>query len=179
MEAPAPSVRVSADESRGREFTRISAPTIHASGTVGCGRRGAGGRMAAAERNRPDVAFGSMTVPDPEERLPEPMIAAELALMDGWERSGPAITRTYGFRGFRGAVAFANRVAEAAHAANHHPDIHIESYRYVRVVLTTHVSGGVSRADLDLARAIDAALGPLPDRNSSGAPTCEERSGPA
>ena len=52
-------------------------------------------------------------------------------------------------------MAFANRVAEAANAANHHPDIHIERYRSVRIVLTTHATGGISDADVDLARRID------------------------
>ncbi|MDE1854605.1 MAG: 4a-hydroxytetrahydrobiopterin dehydratase, partial [Thaumarchaeota archaeon] len=40
-------------------------------------------------------------------------------------------------------------------AADHHPDIHVEDYKNVRIVLTTHASGGVSRSDIDLARTID------------------------
>ena len=53
-------------------------------------------------------------------------------------------------------MAFANRVAEAANAANHHPDIHVESYRTVRIVLTTHATGGISDADVELAGRVDA-----------------------
>jgi 4a-hydroxytetrahydrobiopterin dehydratase len=53
-------------------------------------------------------------------------------------------------------MTFANQVAEAATAADHHPDIHIERYKSVRIVLTTHVSHGISQADIDLAKAIDA-----------------------
>ena len=50
----------------------------------------------------------------------------------------------------------ATPTADAAAAANHHPDIHIERYKTVRIVLTTHVSHGISQADIDLARTIDA-----------------------
>ena len=95
-----------------------------------------------------------MGLPENETRLDE---AALARLLDAgaWRREGDAITRTFTFRGFKGAMAFANRVAEAANAANHHPDIHIENYRTVRIVLTTHATGGISDADIELARTID------------------------
>jgi 4a-hydroxytetrahydrobiopterin dehydratase len=95
-----------------------------------------------------------MALPENETRLDE---AALKTLLDAgaWRREGNAITRTFTFKGFKGAMAFANRVAEAANAANHHPDIHVESYRTVRIVLTTHATGGISDADIELARTID------------------------
>ena len=95
-----------------------------------------------------------MALPENETRLDE---AALARLLDAgmWRREGNAITRTFTFKGFKGAMAFANRVAEAANAANHHPDIHIENYRTVRIVLTTHATGGISDADIELARTID------------------------
>ena len=52
-------------------------------------------------------------------------------------------------------MTFVNRIADAANEVNHHPDIHIESYRTVRIVLTTHATHGLSDADVDLARRID------------------------
>jgi 4a-hydroxytetrahydrobiopterin dehydratase len=93
-------------------------------------------------------------LPDNESRLDEAALAKLLAA-GAWRPEGNAITRTFTFRGFKGAMAFANRVAEAANAANHHPDIHIEKYRTVRIVLTTHATGGISDADVELARRID------------------------
>ena len=44
---------------------------------------------------------------------------------DGWTREGDAIRRTVACADFRGAIALVNAVADAAEAANHHPDIHI------------------------------------------------------
>ncbi len=95
-----------------------------------------------------------MALPENETRLDEAALARLLAA-GGWRRDGNMITRTFTCKGFTSAVAFVNRVAEAANAANHHPDIHVERYRNVRIVLTTHATGGLSDADVELARRID------------------------
>lgn len=100
-----------------------------------------------------------MALPEDETRLDEAALARLLA--DGaWRREGEAITRTFTFKGFKGAMAFVDRVAEAANAADHHPDIHLERYRHVRIVLTTHATGAISDADVDLARRIDDLAAP-------------------
>ena len=44
-------------------------------------------------------------------------------------------------RGLRGAIAFVNRVAEAAEEANHHPDILVHGWNKVRLSLTNHSAG--------------------------------------
>ncbi len=95
-----------------------------------------------------------MPLPENETRLDEAALARLLAF-GAWRREGNAITRTFTFKGFKGAMAFANRVAEAANAANHHPDIHLERYKAVRVVLTTHATGGITDADVALAGTIE------------------------
>ena len=97
-----------------------------------------------------------MAVPESEHLLAESAVTERLAELAGWARQGEAITKTYTLKGWRSAMAFADRVADAAAAANHHPDIHIERYKTVRIVLTTHVSHGISQADIDLAKTIDA-----------------------
>jgi 4a-hydroxytetrahydrobiopterin dehydratase len=96
-----------------------------------------------------------VATPENEVRLDEAGLASLLGSDAGWRREGKAITKTFTFKGFKGAMAFANRVAEAANAANHHPDIHVEGYKTVRIVLTTHATGGISDADVQLARTID------------------------
>ena len=95
-----------------------------------------------------------MAPPENETRLDEGALA-RLLDAGAWRREGNAITRTFSLKGFKGAVSFVNRIAEAANEANHHPDIHIENYRTVRIVLTTHLTGSLSDADIDLARRID------------------------
>lgn len=96
-----------------------------------------------------------MPVPENETRLDETALASLLGSGTGWTRDDNALTKTFTFRGFKGAMAFVNRVSDAANAANHHPDIHLEAYKTVRLVLTTHLTGGISDADLALARALD------------------------
>jgi 4a-hydroxytetrahydrobiopterin dehydratase len=97
-----------------------------------------------------------VAVPDSERHLDEAALASLLADSSGWRREGNALTKTFAFKGFKAAVAFVNSVAEAAEAANHHPDIHLEGYKNVRIVLTTHLTGGISDADVALARRIEA-----------------------
>jgi 4a-hydroxytetrahydrobiopterin dehydratase len=96
-----------------------------------------------------------MPVPENETRLDDAALASLLASGAGWARDGNALTKTYSFKGFKGAMAFVNRVGEAANAANHHPDLHLERYKTVRIVLTTHVAHGLTDADVALAKKID------------------------
>ena len=56
-------------------------------------------------------------------------------------------------------MAFVNLVAEAAEAANHHPDILVHGYNNVSLTLQTHSSGLITDADRELAGAIDGLVG--------------------
>lgn len=81
-------------------------------------------------------------------------IRERLADLPGWELDGKTIRRRLRFADFPAAIAFVNRVADAAEAADHHPDILIH-YREVTLTLWTHTQGGVTRKDLALAATID------------------------
>lgn len=87
--------------------------------------------------------------------LDDDEIRAELASRPGWALADRAIQKEWSFPSFPDAVAFTVRVAFVAEAANHHPDIDIR-YRRVRLTLTSHDAGGVTRRDLELADRIDA-----------------------
>ncbi|HEV3094837.1 MAG TPA: 4a-hydroxytetrahydrobiopterin dehydratase [Solirubrobacteraceae bacterium] len=73
-----------------------------------------------------------------------------------WRREGDAIAREWKLADFAEAIAFVNRVAEAAEQAGHHPDIHVHGWNRVRLELSTHSEGGITQADLDMAERIDA-----------------------
>jgi 4a-hydroxytetrahydrobiopterin dehydratase len=45
--------------------------------------------------------------------------------LPGWQRTGDVIAKTLVHDDFGSAIRFVNRVADAAEAANHHPDIDI------------------------------------------------------
>jgi 4a-hydroxytetrahydrobiopterin dehydratase len=87
-------------------------------------------------------------------QLEEADVQDRLGRLNGWERKGTWIRKEYRFDDFAGAMAFVNRVATLAEAADHHPDIDI---RYDRVLLglSTHSAGGLSSRDFDLAGRID------------------------
>ena len=72
-----------------------------------------------------------------------------------WRREGDAIVRDWRFADFAAAIAFVERVAEVAEAANHHPDILVHGWNKVRLTLSTHSEGGITAADLALARRLD------------------------
>lgn len=96
-----------------------------------------------------------MTTRPDERRLEEPLLTELVSELDGWTSDGTRIERTFVRSGWKSAIALVNAIADAANTADHHPDIHVEGYKKVRVVLTTHASRGISRSDVDLARTID------------------------
>ena len=88
-------------------------------------------------------------------RLSDDEVREQLRGRPGWELVEGRIRKQYELPGFREAMAFVNRVAELAEAADHHPDILIE-YRKVTLTLTSHDSGGLTARDFKLAAQIDA-----------------------
>jgi len=95
--------------------------------------------------------------------LTDEEVRTELRGLPGWELRDGAIRKEFTFRGFRAAISFIDRLAEVAIAARHHPDLE-NHYDRVAVSLTTHDAGGVTRADLALARGIQAVAEP-PERD--------------
>jgi 4a-hydroxytetrahydrobiopterin dehydratase len=72
-----------------------------------------------------------------------------------WEREADEIVRHWKFENFADAIAFVNRVAEAAEEANHHPDILVYGWNKVRLSLTNHSAGGLTDPDFEMAKVFD------------------------
>jgi len=89
------------------------------------------------------------------ELLSDPEIEDRLRDAD-WTREGSEIVREWKFEDFAEAIAFVNRVAEAAEEANHHPDIMVHGWNKVRLSLTNHSAGGLTAVDFDMAKRFDA-----------------------
>ncbi len=89
-------------------------------------------------------------------RLSGEMLAQEISSLPEWrlDSGGESreLVRDFTFADFAAAMAFVNRLAEAAENAGHHPDIDIR-YNRVRVALSTHDAGGITRKDVMLAGA--------------------------
>ena len=84
-------------------------------------------------------------------------IQRELGSLPGWSRRGAVLLKSYTFPTFPSAIAFVNRVADAAQALDHHPDLDIR-FTKVTAALSTHSAGGITQLDLDLARKMDEVV---------------------
>ena len=73
--------------------------------------------------------------------------------VNGWTLEGDAIRKQFTFANFVEAIAFVNRLAPQAEAADHHPDILIQ-YKRVTLTYSTHSEGGLT--EKDFAGAADA-----------------------
>jgi 4a-hydroxytetrahydrobiopterin dehydratase len=76
----------------------------------------------------------------------------------GWEVVDEALERTFEFPSFPEAIAFVNRVAEAAEEANHHPDIAVH-FRRVTLRYWTHTENAITDRDVAEAARIGALAG--------------------
>jgi 4a-hydroxytetrahydrobiopterin dehydratase len=91
---------------------------------------------------------------------------AELEGMEDWRYGLGAIAATFLAPSFPAAAELVSAITEAAEHAAHHPDIDVRYPGRVRVVLTTHATGGVTTRDVDLARTISglaSAAGAAPE----------------
>lgn len=91
------------------------------------------------------------------QRLTEDEIAAALAELPGWTREGDSITRTVKHPGFGAALGWVTRIGFLADRVGHHPDIDIR-YNLVTLRLSSHDAGGLTLADVELAKRIDKTL---------------------
>jgi 4a-hydroxytetrahydrobiopterin dehydratase len=81
-------------------------------------------------------------------------LARRLRGLQGWQGDASAIRRTYSAPDFPTAIRIVDAVAEVAEQLNHHPDIDIR-WRTLHFSNATHSAGGVTEADIELARRID------------------------
>ena len=90
--------------------------------------------------------------------LSDEEVDAALPELAGWERVDNALRRSVKFPSFLAGIDAVRRIAEAAEAADHHPDIDIR-WRTVTFVLSTHSEGGITQKELALAKQIDEIVG--------------------
>ena len=87
----------------------------------------------------------------------EQEITEGLSSLPGWQYDGSQIARKFEFDTFLGGIEFVRRVAEAAEAADHHPDIDIR-YSSIAIAVSSHDVGGITDRDFRLAAEINALV---------------------
>jgi 4a-hydroxytetrahydrobiopterin dehydratase len=104
--------------------------------------------MPLADEQCAPIPAGTQPLTDAQASELAPQVAR-------WRVADASLVREVKFPGFPQAIAFVNAVAALAEQCAHHPDIDIR-YNKVRLVLSTHRIGGLSRNDFILAAQIDA-----------------------
>jgi 4a-hydroxytetrahydrobiopterin dehydratase len=83
--------------------------------------------------------------------------AQALGGIPGWTEvpGRDAIGKTFVFKDFNEAFGFMTRAALVAEKMDHHPEWR-NVYKTVEVALSTHDAGGVTKLDIELAKAMNA-----------------------
>lgn len=79
---------------------------------------------------------------------------ATLDGLDDWRVVLRVLHADFRAGSFTAAAALVVAIADAAEAVQHHPDVDLRYPDRVRVMLTTHATGGLTTLDIDLARTI-------------------------
>ena len=81
----------------------------------------------------------------------------QLKNLPGWELGDDqkSISKTWTFSNFLQCLEFCNRIGVIAEEEQHHPDLHLTGYKYVRVDVMTHDIDGLSKNDFILAAKIN------------------------
>lgn len=95
-------------------------------------------------------------------RLPKHEITKRLATLNGslragqgWRYAANALCKEFVLGSFTGAAKFIQKIAPRANALDHHPNVQLYRYKRVKIRLTTHDAGGITRKDFQLAAIIN------------------------
>lgn len=99
-----------------------------------------------------------MSESNPRHLLNEDEAAAVLGRLAGWERVGDGLEKVFQFGSYLEGIDFVRRLALAAEAMDHHPELTV-GWRRVRVRTTTHRPKGLTGLDEKLAKAAERVSG--------------------
>ena len=90
-------------------------------------------------------------------KLSQADVDQRMKTISGWTLQGDEIVKQFTFKDFPEAIAFVDRLAPEAQAADHHPDILI-NFKRVTLTFSTHSEGGLTDKDFAGARKVDQLL---------------------
>jgi 4a-hydroxytetrahydrobiopterin dehydratase len=88
--------------------------------------------------------------------------ASALRKHPAWIVERDRLHRDFRLKSFLAAIDFITRVAGVAEAVGHHPNIRLHEWCFVELEVYSHVTGGLTTRDVELAVAIDAMLAESP-----------------
>ena len=81
-----------------------------------------------------------------------------LSSLNEWKQEGKQITKQFELKDFKSALSFVNNIGEKAEEMDHHPDIFIHSWNKVKITISTHSEGGITKKDIQLAEKIQKLI---------------------
>ena len=87
--------------------------------------------------------------------LTQDEITKNLSSLSGWKQEGKHIEKLFQLKDFAEALTFVNKLGAEAEKMNHHPDIFIHSWNKVKITISTHSEGGITKKDFQLAEKIE------------------------
>jgi 4a-hydroxytetrahydrobiopterin dehydratase len=85
-------------------------------------------------------------------------IQNKIAEISGWNFENGQIGKEFQLKDFAEALNFTNKVGGFAEEMNHHPDIFLHSWNKVKITVSTHSEGGITKKDFQLAEKINELL---------------------
>jgi 4a-hydroxytetrahydrobiopterin dehydratase len=82
-------------------------------------------------------------------------ITKNLSSLSGWMQEGKEIVKQFQFKNFAEGLSFVNKLGAEAEKLDHHPDIFIHSWNKVKITISTHSEGGITKKDFQLAEKIE------------------------
>ena len=75
-----------------------------------------------------------------------------------WKEVNGKLIRNVKCQDFIEALELLNKIAVIAEATQHHPDLKIHNYRFLRIEVYTHDTNSITLKDHELAKGIDLVL---------------------
>ena len=75
-----------------------------------------------------------------------------------WKEANGKLIRNVKCQDFIEALELLNKIAVIAEATQHHPDLKIHNYRFLRIEVYTHDTNSITPKDHGLAKEIDIVL---------------------
>ena len=89
------------------------------------------------------------------QNLSEEEVVKFLTELPGWEREGKSIKKKFKTKGFPQTMGLVTAIGSLCQQHDHHPDYLTMKYAEVEVSFSTHVTGGVSMKDINIAKDIE------------------------
>lgn len=75
--------------------------------------------------------------------------------LNNWGFDNNCIYRVFEFKDFNRAILFINTLANLAEEIQHHPDIFLHDYKFVKISFKSHETNSVTELDYKSAQLVD------------------------